>query len=95
MNNPSLANLAADTANNAFLALLNNGFLEIYGGTQPANADTAITTQPLLATLGFSATAFASSSGASANANTISSATASGWTAAHAMPVRMIEMRLR
>lgn len=35
---------------------LDNGYLRIYSGTQPANADTAITTQTLLAELRFSAT---------------------------------------
>jgi hypothetical protein len=31
--------------------LLNSGFIEIYDGTQPANADTAVSTQNLIATL--------------------------------------------
>jgi hypothetical protein len=37
--------------------LLDNGYLRIYDGSQPANADTAISTQVLLAELRFNATA--------------------------------------
>jgi hypothetical protein len=38
-------------------ARLNSGFLRIYDGTQPATADTAVSTQVLLAELTFNATA--------------------------------------
>lgn len=67
----------------AVKALLNSGVLKVYTGTQPADANTAITTQTLLATLTFGSTAFgsatASGSGGSkvvnAVANTITSDT--------------------
>lgn len=36
---------------------LDNGYLRIYDGSQPANADTAVSTQTLLAELRFNATA--------------------------------------
>lgn len=45
---------------NAVKALLNSGVLKIYTGTQPADANTSITTQTLLATLTFGSTAFGS-----------------------------------
>lgn len=56
---------------NASCALLNNGFMKIYMGIQPPNADTAISAATLLATLTFGATAFAASSGGVAMANAI------------------------
>lgn len=62
---------------NAALALANNGKLRIYDGTQPADADTAISTQNLLAELTMGATAFASAIGGSATANAIPAANAS------------------
>jgi hypothetical protein len=60
-NNPFFSDLAAKTAVDAMVALLNGGTLEIYDGSQPADANTAITTQNLLGTLTFNATAFAAS----------------------------------
>jgi len=60
----------------AVAARLNSGFLDIYDGTQPADADTAITSQVKLAHLSFNSTAFASASGGSASANAITSDTA-------------------
>lgn len=59
---------------------LNSGYLRIYDGTQPADADTAITSQVLLAELTWNATAFASASGASASANAIGSDTSANAT---------------
>lgn len=50
----ALANLIDDQIN----AGAAGGTIKIYDGTQPATADTAITTQTLLATLTFSVTAF-------------------------------------
>lgn len=63
---------------------LSSGYIRIYTGTRPATADTAITTETLLASLRFSATAFGAPSGGSMTANTITSATAvasgtAGW----------------
>ncbi len=42
----------------AGLALLDGGYLRIYDGAKPAHADDAVTTQRLLATLRWNATAF-------------------------------------
>lgn len=43
---------------NAIRADFNSGFLDIYSGSQPADPDTAIGAQVLLASLTFNATAF-------------------------------------
>ncbi len=48
-----------------------NGYLRIYDGTQPADADTAITTQTLLAELRLNAAAFPAASGGVLTANAI------------------------
>lgn len=74
--NLNLSNAAANAEANALAALLNTGYLRIYDGTQPATADTAITTQTLLAELRFGATAFGSASAGVITANSITSATA-------------------
>jgi len=74
-------NLAANTEADAVCALLNNGYIRIYDGTQPATGDTAITSQVLLAELTFASTAFGTASGGIAVANSIGpdvSANASG-----------------
>jgi hypothetical protein len=68
---PKMSNVGANTAADALTALLNNGYLRLYDGTQPATADTAITTQTLLSTLRFGATAFAAASAGVAVANAI------------------------
>ena len=65
----------------ALTALANSGYLRIYDGSQPANANTAVSTQTLLAELRFGATAFGASSSGTATANAItadSSANATG-----------------
>ena len=54
--NTQLSNAAANAEADAVARLLDNGYLRIYDGAQPANADTAITTQNLLAELRFAAT---------------------------------------
>lgn len=64
-----------------FTANANSGFLRIYDGTQPTDADTAVGAQVLLAELTMNATAFAAASAGSAAANAItadSSANATG-----------------
>lgn len=58
------------------LANLNTGYLRIYDGSQPTDADTALGSQTLLAELRFSATAFAAASAGSSSANAITSDTA-------------------
>src|SRR4051794_25514811 len=70
---PKLSNAAASAGADAILALLNNGFLDIYDGTQPSTADTAVSTQTKLARLTFGATAFAAASNGAASANAITS----------------------
>lgn len=59
-----------------FCANLNNGFIDIYDGSQPTNCDTALGAQVKLAHLGFGATAFAGAASGSASANAISADTA-------------------
>lgn len=72
-NNFKRTDLAANTEADAVAALLNSGFLDIYDGSQPATADTAVSTQTKLARLTFGSTAFASAIGGVATANAIMS----------------------
>lgn len=51
--NLHLGEAAANAEATAIVALLDNGYLRIYNGTQPATADTAVSTQTLLAELRF------------------------------------------
>lgn len=67
----SLSNASASAAADAVAALCNSGFMDFYDGTQPANANTAITTQVKLASCTFGATAFAASVNGVATANAI------------------------
>lgn len=76
MRDTQLSNLAVNTQGDAMAALLNNGYLRIYSGTQAATADTAITTQVLLAELRFAATAFGASSAGVITAASIAAVTA-------------------
>lgn len=73
--NTQLAFNTADVANNAIAPLLNNGFLDIYDGSQPANADTAVGAQVKLARLTFGATAFGASVNGVITANAITAGT--------------------
>ena len=73
---PRLANVAANAAADAVCVLANSGKLRIYDSTgtgQPANADTAVTTQVLLAELTLNATAFGAAALGVATANAITS----------------------
>jgi hypothetical protein len=54
--NLKLADAAVNAQADALARLLDNGYLRIYDGAQPATADDAVTTQVLLAELRFSAT---------------------------------------
>jgi hypothetical protein len=54
--NPKLSNTAANAAADAVARLLDNGYLRIYGGSQPTDANTALGAQVLLAELRFNAT---------------------------------------
>jgi hypothetical protein len=51
-----LSNAAANAEANALARLLDNGYRRVYDGSKPATADTAITSQVLLAELRFAAT---------------------------------------
>lgn len=78
-NNLIISTSARNSAMDAVTALLNSGgagTIAIYDGTQPANPGTAITSQNLLVTLTFNATAFGASSSGVATANAIASGTA-------------------
>ena len=71
--NPKRSNAAVNAAADAVCDLLDNGYLRLYDGAQPANADTAVTTQTLLAELRWNATAFGAASNGVAVANSITS----------------------
>jgi hypothetical protein len=72
--------VAANTANTmlsaAFAVLANGGFLNLYTGTQPDTADTAIIAQVELISFGLNATAFAAPSSGVMAANAIATAIA-------------------
>jgi hypothetical protein len=56
-------------------ALLNNGYLRIYSGTEPATPETALSGNTLLAELRFNATAFGASASGVITANAITADT--------------------
>lgn len=68
------SNETVNAGADAKLALLNNGYLRIYDGTRPTDANTAVVAQNLLVELRWNATAFAASSAGVAAANAISNA---------------------
>lgn len=74
--NTQVSSAAAAAEANALAALLNAGFIDIYDGTQPASADSTITTQTKGVRLTFSASAFGLSSNGALTANSITSGTA-------------------
>jgi hypothetical protein len=79
--NAKISDAAANAAADAVVDLLDGGKLLIYDGSQPADADTAVTDQTLLAELTFGTPAFGDASGGVATANAItqdSSANATG-----------------
>lgn len=69
--NPKFTNLAVNTKVDAQAVLLNSGFLDIYDGTQPATADTAVGAQVKLARLTFGNPAFGAGAAGVATANAI------------------------
>jgi hypothetical protein len=71
-NSPKFANVTVNAEADALARLLDNGYLRIYSGTQPATADTALSGNTLLAELRFAAT---SAAGASAGVLTFSAIT--------------------
>ena len=56
-NNLKVSDTVVNAQADALSVLADNGYIRIYDGTQPANADTAISTQTLLAELRFNADA--------------------------------------
>lgn len=72
----NLSDTAANAEANALAPLLNGGFIEFYTGTQPVNANTALSGNTLLATLTFGSPAFGSAAASVITANAIASGTA-------------------
>jgi hypothetical protein len=75
-NNPFFADNAARAALDALCALMNSGTLKVYAGTQPTDANTAISGQTLLGTFSFASTAFGASSCSGTAPNRVATATA-------------------
>jgi len=61
--NPKFGNAAANAAADAISDALDNGYLRIYTGSQPAGADTALSGQTLLAELRYANPASGAASG--------------------------------
>lgn len=74
--NTQLADATVNAQATALGNLCNSGFIKLYDGTQPATADTAITSQVLGVTLTMNATAFGAPSSGVITANAITSGTA-------------------
>lgn len=72
----NLSDTAANAAGNALGALLNSGTLQFFAGTQPANANTALSGNTHLATLTFGNPAFGAAAGGVLTANAITGGTA-------------------
>lgn len=68
-----VATASRNTMLDAIAASFNSGKIRIYDGSQPANANTAISTQVMLVELTYGSTAYAAASGGSATANAITS----------------------
>jgi hypothetical protein len=75
-----LADNAAQAGCDAVAALCNSGTVKIYAGSQPTDANTAVSGQTLLATLTFSATAFGSSAASGTTPSRKATATANAIT---------------
>ena len=79
--NPFFADATAEAAVNAVTALANSGKLEIYSGTQPTDANTAIGAQVLLSSgLTMGSTAFGASSASGSAGSKVVTATANSIT---------------
>lgn len=66
-----VANIGVNAGVDALVALANGGTLDIYSGTRPATADTALSGNTLLASLTLGSPAFGASSAGVATANAI------------------------
>ena len=76
-NTPYFSTATVVAGMSAIVALLNTGFLEIYAGTQPTDANTALTGQTLLSGgMTFAATAFATPVASGAAGSRVVTATA-------------------
>jgi hypothetical protein len=73
--NPKFSNLCVNGEADFIGTALNTGFIRIYTGAQPTDADTAVGAQTLLATLRFGATAFPAAVAGVLTANAITSDT--------------------
>ena len=73
--NPKYSDTMVNAEANAVGDALNNGYLRIYDGTQPATADTAIGAQVKLAELRLNADAFGAAAAGVITANAITSDT--------------------
>lgn len=71
-----LSDTAANAEADALTPLANNGYIRIYSGTQPTNANTALGAQVLLAELRFNATSFGAAVAGLLTANAISNVAA-------------------
>jgi hypothetical protein len=78
--NTQMSDTAVNAEANALAPLFNTGYLRIYTGTQPTNANTAIGAQTLLSTLRFGATAFPTAVAGVLTANAITSDTSAAAT---------------
>ena len=74
--NTQLSNNTANTGANAEAALFNAGFIDIYDGAQPTNADTALGAQVKGVRCTLNATAFITATTGVLTANAITSGTA-------------------
>lgn len=74
--NSQYSTAARNAAADAIAALCNTGYLRLYDGSQPANANTAITSQTMLAELRFASTAFGAAASGIATAAAIASVAA-------------------
>lgn len=66
-----ISNVAASAGADAIFALLNTGYIRVYDGTRPANVNTALSGNTLLAEARFQSTAFPASTNGVAVANGI------------------------
>jgi hypothetical protein len=74
--NPFFADATTVAMLQALTTLLNSGKLELYNGSQPAGANTAVSTQTLLAVLTLNATAFGTPTPSGSDGSKIVTATA-------------------
>ena len=71
----NISNLAASISCNAVTNALSGGSLALYSGSQPATADTAITSQTKLVQVAFGSPAYGTASNGAALANAIAPST--------------------